>query len=326
MSEPEAVPLPREGEVFFDVRGEARTMRLSWYADSSVAVFSIWQANRCTGTFRLPFVDLVRMVETLQSGPPSRTADAVSRHSADPSFTSAVPDRGYDYGYGEATSYLPAATYGHQPGYESGRGYESGHDYESGHGYEPGRRYEPERGYEPEPIYAAGPAYRSARDYGASPDYPDHPPPDASGPAGGGAGHAYGPPGYGPPDYRGIQSQRPGGPGSHQVSGPYQGYADQAGYPKPAGYQANAEYAEPAGYPDYRASHQGQGRIGPAHRVTPGAAAHEARPIASASQAEWMAAPSYSPDTSMLDFPSAPATADLETSDWDAATASYQAP
>src|SRR5216684_4206227 len=218
MSEPEAVPLPREGEVFFDVRGEARTMRLSWYADSSVAVFSIWQANRCTGTFRLPLVDLVRMVETLQSGPPSRTADAVSRHSADPSFTSAVPDRGYDYGYGEATSYLPAATYGHQPGYE------------------PGRRYEPEGGYEPEPIYAAGPAYRSAPGYGASPDYPDHPAPDASGPVGGGAGHAYGPPGYGPPDYRGIQSQRPGGPGSHQVSpgshkvsGPYQGHADQAG-------------------------------------------------------------------------------------------------
>ena len=71
MSEPDAVPLPREGEVFFDVRGESRTMRLSWYADSSVAVFSIWQGNRCTGTFRLPFGDLVRMVETLQAGPPS---------------------------------------------------------------------------------------------------------------------------------------------------------------------------------------------------------------------------------------------------------------
>jgi hypothetical protein len=70
MSEPDAVPLPRDGEVFFDVRGEARSMRLSWYADSKVAVFSIWQGNRCTGTFRLPFVDLARMVQTLQSGPP----------------------------------------------------------------------------------------------------------------------------------------------------------------------------------------------------------------------------------------------------------------
>src|SRR5215469_11926111 len=64
MSEADAVPLPREGEVFFDVRGEARSMRLSWYADSKVAVFSIWQGNRCTGTFRLPFVDLTRMIQT----------------------------------------------------------------------------------------------------------------------------------------------------------------------------------------------------------------------------------------------------------------------
>src|SRR5215831_19230676 len=69
MSEPEAVPLPREGEIFFDVRGEARCMRLSWYADSAVAVFSIWQGNRCTGTFRLPFADLGRMAQALQSGP-----------------------------------------------------------------------------------------------------------------------------------------------------------------------------------------------------------------------------------------------------------------
>src|SRR5215467_14658177 len=69
MSEPDAVPLPREGEIFFDVRGEARCMRLSWYADSAVAVFSIWQGNRCTGTFRLPFADLGRMAQALQSGP-----------------------------------------------------------------------------------------------------------------------------------------------------------------------------------------------------------------------------------------------------------------
>src|SRR5260370_36528310 len=69
MSEPDAVPLPREGEVFFDVRGDARSMRLSWYANSKVAVFSIWQGNRCTGTFRLPFVDLERMIQALRSGP-----------------------------------------------------------------------------------------------------------------------------------------------------------------------------------------------------------------------------------------------------------------
>src|SRR5271169_3645396 len=72
MSEPDAVPLPRGGEVFFDVRGEARSLRLSWYADSAIAVFSIWQGNRCTGTFRLPFADLARMTQTLQAGPAPR--------------------------------------------------------------------------------------------------------------------------------------------------------------------------------------------------------------------------------------------------------------
>ena len=288
MSEPDAVPLPREGEVFFDVRGEARTMRLSWYADSAVAVFSIWHQNRCTGTFRLPFADLPRMVETLQSGPASRTPDAISRHSAAPSFPSAGPDRGYDHG--ETTGYLPAAAYGHQPGYETGRGYESAPHYGS------------------EPIYGASPPYRSGPGYGTGPDYPDHPPYDHATAHGEGfasarADPAYGPPGYDALGHRDAQRPPPRGPGSQHESRPYQGYADQGGYPDsaypdPAGYPRTAQYAEAAGYPDYRAAHQSEGGIRPAHRA----------------------------DTSMLDFPSAPATADFERSDWDAATASYRAP
>jgi len=44
-------------------------MRLSWYSDTGVAVFSIWQGGTCTGTFRLPIDDLPRMVEALQRGP-----------------------------------------------------------------------------------------------------------------------------------------------------------------------------------------------------------------------------------------------------------------
>jgi hypothetical protein len=31
MSASDAAPLPRLGEVYFDVRGESRSMRLSWY-------------------------------------------------------------------------------------------------------------------------------------------------------------------------------------------------------------------------------------------------------------------------------------------------------
>src|SRR5215467_3732796 len=68
MSASDAAPLPRLGEVFFDVRGSTRSMRLSWYADTGVAVFSIWQGGTCTGTFRLPVSDLPRMMESLQRG------------------------------------------------------------------------------------------------------------------------------------------------------------------------------------------------------------------------------------------------------------------
>src|SRR5947208_15468060 len=64
----DAAPLPRLGEVFFDVRGSSRSMRLSWYADTGIAVFSIWQGGTCTGTFRLPMDDLSRLMESLRRG------------------------------------------------------------------------------------------------------------------------------------------------------------------------------------------------------------------------------------------------------------------
>ena len=74
MSASDAAPLPRLGEVFFDVRGDSRSMRLSWYADTGVAVFSIWQGGTCTGTFRLPMDDLDRMIEALRRGPQGQRA------------------------------------------------------------------------------------------------------------------------------------------------------------------------------------------------------------------------------------------------------------
>ena len=36
-----APPMPRLGDVFFDVRGSTRSLRLSWYSETGVAVFSI---------------------------------------------------------------------------------------------------------------------------------------------------------------------------------------------------------------------------------------------------------------------------------------------
>src|ERR1700733_12686717 len=68
MSAPDSGHLPRPGEIFFDVRGGSRSMRLSWYSDTGVAVFSIWQGGTCTGTFRLPFDDMSRLVDSLRRG------------------------------------------------------------------------------------------------------------------------------------------------------------------------------------------------------------------------------------------------------------------
>jgi len=97
MSASDAAPLPRLGEVFFDVRGNSRSMRLSWYADTGIAVFSIWQGGRCTGTFRLPMEDLARMTEILQRGPQGRRA------GSRPDYHGGYDEAGYESaGYDEA--------------------------------------------------------------------------------------------------------------------------------------------------------------------------------------------------------------------------------
>src|SRR5450755_2894777 len=100
MSASDAAPLPRLGEVFFDVRGSSRSMRLSWYSDTGVAVFSIWQGGTCTGTFRVPIDDLPRMVEALQRGPRGAALPADSRDLA-----GAPPHRALT---GAATGPMPA--------------------------------------------------------------------------------------------------------------------------------------------------------------------------------------------------------------------------
>jgi hypothetical protein len=122
MSASDAAPLPRLGEVFFDVRGSSRSMRLSWYADTGVAVFSIWQGGVCTGTFRLPIDDLPRMVDTLQRGPAGRgrrsPADRYGMADGDPYGETAVVKQpaypapvDYPAGYAEPDDYDPGYQY-----------------------------------------------------------------------------------------------------------------------------------------------------------------------------------------------------------------------
>lgn len=166
MSASDAAPLPRLGEVFFDVRGNSRSMRLSWYADTGVAVFSIWQGGRCTGTFRLPIDDLPRMIEILERGPHGRQGGPQLRGpgpghvsaAGDDHRTAAYQQADYDdhgqdqaHGYGarrpEAAGYEPAG----QPEYA---------------GYAQGDEYGPDPGYAAERRYAGSDGYAAGDDYG----------------------------------------------------------------------------------------------------------------------------------------------------------------
>jgi hypothetical protein len=72
MPESDQSPPPHVGEVFFDIRGNSRSMRVSWYADSPVAVLSIWQGGVCTVTFRVAAGDLPRLIDALERGPGGR--------------------------------------------------------------------------------------------------------------------------------------------------------------------------------------------------------------------------------------------------------------
>ena len=141
MSTSDAAPLPRLGEVFFDVRSAARSLRISWYADTGVAVLSIWQGGTCTGSFRLPMADLPRMIETLQRGPDVPAGDC------GPGMAAA------EYGPGAAAGdYQPAGW--PDPGPVTGAGYRE-QPGPARHAARPGRQPGPPAG-PPEPDWDSG--------------------------------------------------------------------------------------------------------------------------------------------------------------------------
>jgi hypothetical protein len=315
MSESDAVPLPREGEVFFDVRGDARTMRLSWYADSKVAVFSIWQGNRCTGTFRLPFADLTRMIETLEAGPQSQVPGPGSGGHQGLGY----PDSGFgdsadyghsqDYGrpaYGQpyGAGYGPA-DYGGSGGDQGYRGYGSDQAPAAARGYsgEYQDAFDRDRsiGAEPRPSYSARPhrddQFDGRSDYSAQPSGPGQPHSASQPygePYGGGqpydTGQPYGPAQqYGPP--RHYDPAQPYGPAQSSGSG--------TPYSSGQRYRAGEQYGVPTqqhgnyGPPDYDPPNHGDLGTG---RDSDRSAGPDDQPEAQSV-----------PDTAMLGFPSVPA-------------------
>jgi hypothetical protein len=252
MSASDAAPLPRLGEVFFDVRGESRTMRLSWYADTGVAVFSIWQGGTCTGTFRLPIADLPRMVEALRRGPHGHDDHVTGEQpgSQEPRLPAAPgpppqrPELDRDIGTGQTTAvHAPPEPAGYQAGPEV-TGYQAGPDL-TGYqdlpertGYQAGP--EP-AGYQagPEPAgYQAGPEPAGYQAEPSQPGYPPEPP----------AGYRDQPP-AGDPGYQAAPRPQPGHraktPRRRRGSPPAPTVTDKAG----RGRRDAAPAGDPGEYP-----------------------------------------------------------------------------
>jgi hypothetical protein len=288
MSASDAAPLPRLGEVYFDVRGESRSMRLSWYADTGVAVFSIWQGGTCTGTFRLPIADLPRMVEALRRGPhghgqPGRPGQAAGGPQRGEGRTSLPPPTGGDSDAVQATAALPApADPLGEPGPAGGRhsARRPGDEYGTQHppggapadgGYRGGRAADYPSG--PQPGYHTGPQadYHTGYHTGPQAGYHAEPPGDYhtgpasdhhTGPAsdhhtGPASDHHTEPPagyrsgspaGYGTGPHGGFPAQPEPGRGRYYADEDEPGYR---GYPAEAGEHRYAGFRHTAEEPDY---------------------------------------------------------------------------
>ncbi len=72
----EVLPFPSPGDVFTDVRGDDRTMRVSYHHESDLVVVSLWAGRDCRASFRLAADDLTRLIAFLNLARAGRpTAD-----------------------------------------------------------------------------------------------------------------------------------------------------------------------------------------------------------------------------------------------------------
>jgi hypothetical protein len=261
MSASDAAPLPRAGEVFFDVRGESRTMRVSWYGDTGVAVFSIWNGGTCTGTFRLPIPELPRMIEALSSGP-----DGASPPPPAGQVPKQAPPAAADPGPPTAAMQLP----GQVPG---------GQDYQDGPGYRdvPGRLDAPSGYPADQRVFPDQAGYgRPAADY--EDGYADFPEEYAPEYADAGSDYAYGPRRYASGRH-GYDEARDGEyePMASDYEAPGGGYQDAepgAGYPPAQAGQRAPSGPLPVG--QWQHDQQGTGRYAGEHGPSTYAGDHRA--------------------------------------------------
>jgi hypothetical protein len=70
---------------FADPRTPSRRLSVSSHPEAGVVVLSLWQDDRCTGTFRLPVDDAPALVVALTEGMTSSTPPSSSSPSHSPS-------------------------------------------------------------------------------------------------------------------------------------------------------------------------------------------------------------------------------------------------
>jgi hypothetical protein len=250
-------------------------MRLSWYADTGVAVFSIWQGGTCTGTFRLPMDDLSRMIESLRRGPQGQRAAGLpagpgedAQDPADgrrPGPATSAPDQGQPTVAmrrpgGAEPAVPPHGESRPEAGYPAAQGgYGSGSYRRDSSGFP---AYPANTGYSAEPGYPSEPGYQDRPGYLADPGYP----PD---------------PGYPDGPVTGDYRREPASNGAGYPDGPDypDGYPDPAGYPAGSsasdyrGGQSGSHRRDRGGYPDdppdYRPGQSGSHRRDPGYPAEP---------------------------------------------------------
>ncbi|TDC75809.1 hypothetical protein E1193_24930 [Micromonospora sp. KC606] len=63
----ELLPMPSFGDLFTDLRGDDRTMRVSYHPERAVVVLSLWRGAVCRGSFRLAAEEAGRLRALLEA-------------------------------------------------------------------------------------------------------------------------------------------------------------------------------------------------------------------------------------------------------------------
>jgi hypothetical protein len=85
----EVFPMPAVGDLFTDVRGGDRRMRVSYHEGPGTVVVSLWAGTVCRGTFQLAAGDVTRLVALLSQVEPSAGATSMPGDHGNPADAAA---------------------------------------------------------------------------------------------------------------------------------------------------------------------------------------------------------------------------------------------